>query len=387
MMNWLLRVVAALLIGIGIAGYVSVLWQRVPPFRTEFAIAFESNRSSFTNDIFLYENGRIRQLIETDEHEGHLSWSPDGSQLLYEGYRDPADLSASSFDARSNLDIWLYDIQLQAALALTNHPANDFQPAWSPDGTYIAFISVRDAPATGGADLYVLHVNTGTITRITPKSSIIAQFAWSPDSHSLAFAGRPTPVRTNPPFNIYLADVTTPGNPQVRVLLQHPDSSDLLPRFSPDGQYLTFLSDINSNQNITLVNIETSQQFNLLPAGYRMQENAAWSPAGKLVAVSAYGGSSSTSSDIHIIDVTTLSGGSGTITDTITNPRNDRSPAWSPDGKHIAFVHDQRQTGRFAYAGNCEIMVYDIATRVQHRLAKAAEGTCDNNPVWRPISG
>jgi Tol biopolymer transport system component len=69
----------------------------------------------------------------------------------------------------------------------------------------------------------------------------------------------------------------------------------------------------------------------------------------------------------------------------ISNPMQDIQPAWSPDSEMLAFVHDQRMTGRFVYAGKCEVMLYDMRMHIQQPLASVAEGVCDTAPQWRPV--
>jgi Tol biopolymer transport system component len=64
---------------------------------------------------------------------------------------------------------------------LTNHAAFDQQPAWSPDGSKIAFVSQRD----GNSEIYVMHADGSNQTRLTDDD---ANPAWSPDGRKIAFA-------------------------------------------------------------------------------------------------------------------------------------------------------------------------------------------------------
>jgi Tol biopolymer transport system component len=59
---------------------------------------------------------------------------------------------------------------------LSNHPAEDFSPAWSPDGTLIAFSTNRD----GNWEIYALNVETGEITNITKNDWEDWFPAWQP---------------------------------------------------------------------------------------------------------------------------------------------------------------------------------------------------------------
>jgi len=67
---------------------------------------------------------------------------------------------------------------------LTNHPAEDWFPAWSPDGRRIAFHSYRD----GDAEIYVMNANGSGLTRLTYQAGDDWGPSWAPDGSWIAFA-------------------------------------------------------------------------------------------------------------------------------------------------------------------------------------------------------
>ena len=69
------------------------------------------------------------------------------------------------------------------AARLTSHAADDDSPAWSPDGSRIAFVSDRD----GNREIYVMYANGSRPTRLTNAPASDSRPAWSPDGSQIAF--------------------------------------------------------------------------------------------------------------------------------------------------------------------------------------------------------
>src|SRR5205814_5226415 len=121
-------------------------------------------------------------------------------------------------------------------LRLTNNPANEYAPAWSPDGRYIAFFRSRGEaseiwmiPALGGAERKLGE--TAAPDWGGPGLS------WSPDGNFLALIDRST---SGSPLGIY---VISPETGEKRRLTSPPKGywGDFAPTFSPDGKMLAFI--------------------------------------------------------------------------------------------------------------------------------------------------
>jgi TolB protein len=98
------------------------------------SIAFSSNRNGYW-DIYLLEinSGDITRLTDTLEYEAAPSWSPDNKWLTYEAYTN------------DNLEIWIQSTTAaEERIQLTNDPAADYSPAWSPDGLSLVWSSEQD---------------------------------------------------------------------------------------------------------------------------------------------------------------------------------------------------------------------------------------------------
>jgi hypothetical protein len=137
-----------------------------------------------------------------------LDWSPTGEQLVFE------------------LDAEIYVINLDGSnrLNLTNNPdARDVEPAWSPDGSQIAFASDREA---NSFDVFVMNAGGRSLSRITEHPATDRAPTWSPDGTQMAFrAGRD---RGNPEIYVMNADGSNQAN-----LTNAPEADDTNPVWSP----------------------------------------------------------------------------------------------------------------------------------------------------------
>ena len=153
---------------------------------------------------------------------------------------------------------------------LTNHPAFDEDPTWSPDGSQIAFISDRD----GDSEIYVMNADGSGQTNLTNNPAIDADPAWSPDGTQIAFTSNRS-NRENPAPDIYVMNAD--GSNQTR--LSNNPAHNLGLAWSPDGTQIAFGSnrDVN-NFDIYVINADGSGQTRLtnIPGA---DFSPAWSPA------------------------------------------------------------------------------------------------------------
>ena len=87
-------------------------------------------------------------------------------------------------DRDGNAQIYVMDIDRTNVRRLTNNTADDFSPAWSPDGRQIVFHSDRD----GNAEIYVIAADGTNVRRLTPNTTREFSPAWSPDGTQIAFS-------------------------------------------------------------------------------------------------------------------------------------------------------------------------------------------------------
>ena len=134
-------------------------------------ISFASNRTG-NFDIYVVDiNGKnLRNLTNHPADEFDPTWSPDGRFLAYASNRE------------GNFDIYVMDMKKKEHHQLTHHLKDDLFPAWSPDGKWIAFSSKR----AGNPDIYKTNINGTHLVQLTNRGKN-GRPAWSPDSQWIAF--------------------------------------------------------------------------------------------------------------------------------------------------------------------------------------------------------
>ena len=110
---------------------------------------------------------------------------------------------------------------------LTNDPVNDWSPAWSPDGTHIAFARFFDSNQF--TDVAVINVDGTGLQRLTTASGEYP--TWSPDGTRIAFA-----TARDGNYEIYVMNAD--GSDQQR--LTNNPAYDMSPAWSPDGTHIAF---------------------------------------------------------------------------------------------------------------------------------------------------
>ncbi|MGE3191136.1 MAG: TolB family protein, partial [Vicinamibacterales bacterium] len=117
----------------------------------------------------------IDALIELGR-VGSPAVSPDGRLVAYTVRRPDWD------EDEYRTEIWLGGGD-EPARQLTRGPKSSSQPAWSPDGKWLGFVSDR----SGESQVYRLAVDGGEAERLTDTETGVNRFAWSPDGRRLAY--------------------------------------------------------------------------------------------------------------------------------------------------------------------------------------------------------
>jgi Tol biopolymer transport system component len=199
--------------------------------------------------------------------------------------------------------------------------------SWSPDGKWIAF----ESSAGSFRDLYRMDADGKGLRRLTDNREGNFEPEVSPDGRSIAFVSS-----RDGDAEVYV--MPSAGGPARRITAFHKD--DWNPRWSPDGRRLAFLSSREGSDRVYLVNADGSATLRLAGrneaalSADEQEMDPAWSPDGRHVAYTfrTRGGPTS----IRVADVAT-----GTWRNLSDGRGKDWMPAWSPDGRHIAFASER----------------------------------------------
>jgi hypothetical protein len=250
---------------------------------------------------------------------------------------------------------------------LTSNPARpgvltpDTDPAWSPDGSKIAFTRVT---ATSN-EIDVMDADGSNLTRLTggTATSLARSPSWSPDGKHIAFTGsRPGGV------DIYVMDAD--GSNEVR--LTEDPGGDAFPAWSPDGKRIAFESTRPGQIEIYVMNADGSGETRLTTSpgnGTTHGESIdpAWSPDGSLIAFAR---------DVdHQWEIFVMGADGSGLVRLTSDSVAEAYPAWSPDGSLIAY---SRGTGTIGSA------IYLMSPDGSGQRPLSSVSTYAVTPAWSP---
>jgi len=305
----------------------------VPAVTDDLVIAFYAERDGDAEIYLMNADGSTQvRLTNNAVDDVNPDWSPDGKSLVFASDRNdpnPVKCFPSCAYEIYTMDVDRAEQGLGDQRRLTDSPASDYHPTWSPDGAdeyirQIAFTSERD----GNQEIYVMEADGSQPRRLTDDPAGDMRPSWSPDGTQIAFN-----TMRDGNWDIYVMNVdgAEPGSGDQRPLTTSAEW-ELFPTWSPDGAQIAFFA-----------------------CGPQCRPNR---------------------QDIYVMDVGSAGQGSGNVRQLTDTPSIvDESPAWSPDGRQIVFQSDRD--------GNFEIYVMNSDGSGQQRLTNDWGG--DYWPVWRPV--
>ena len=251
-------------------------------------IAFLSDREGKKKQVYLLsrKGGEASKLTAYEADVSELAWSPDSKRLALvvsdvdpdaeeegDGKKDdekkktpkPIVLRRLQFkrDGEGYLrevrkHVHVFDVEKKTSVQVTSGPFDDSEPAWSPDGQSIAFVSNRTLPdpdRSQDADVYVVPAREGQVPRhLETGPGTDASPVFSPDGRWVAYvAGGDPKDLWYGASHVALAPVA--GGPS-RPLTAALDRNVTSPRFTPDGRAVLFLLEDRGNRHLARVPVE-----------------------------------------------------------------------------------------------------------------------------------
>jgi dipeptidyl aminopeptidase/acylaminoacyl peptidase len=233
--------------------------------------------------------------------------SPDGKRVVYEVQK--TNWEENAFER----NLWIGEIASGETHALTTAKKSSTNPAWSPDGRWIAFLSDRPGQIAGSAEgkkqLYVISADGGEAQQVTKVENDVNDFEWAPDSKRIAFS------------------------------MSDPETKVMKDRKEKYGEYSVVHGDYQMT-NLWMVEFSsgstTAAEPKQLTEGDKFSVgDFSCSPDGMRIAFSAQKDPdliSGETTDLYVVNVNDKA-----VKKIVSTPGPDRNPHWSPDGKKIAF--------------------------------------------------
>ncbi len=287
-----------------------------------------------------------------------------------------------------NSEIFVMDQDGSNQTNLTNNPATDQMPSWSPAGSSIAFSSTRGQIFYFPGNIYLLDASTGNVTQRTtwPDSTDtrIISPTWSPLGDKLLFINICFLCIPGPSPSSQFEVINSTGPPMERRILKFPGIVNSV-SWSPDGTRIAFAIthfDFRTlprriTSSIYVVNSDGSGVTKIAevsgPDNTRsnrlLDGSPVWSPDGTRLLFTGH-----QTGDAEIYSVNSAGGDLQRLTN---NVANDGNAVWSPDGSKIAFTSDR--------SGNQDIYLMEANGNNQLRLTTSTDD--EFAPSWQNLGG
>lgn len=256
-----------------------------------------------------------------------------------------------SRSADDDEEIWIMNADGTNPVRLTTG-AWDENPAWSPDGSKIAFDTDRNT--TNARRVFVMNADGTGFMPLTSDQWDNVRPAWSPDGRMIAFSSQ----QDNAAYGLYIMES---GGRNITRLFSGQFEDH--PSWSPDGSKIAFQR--RNPDDIYAVDLDKGTIMALTTTG--MESEPEWSPDGSRIVFTSRRDRAAGGFEIYVMN----SDGSNPVNLT-RHPAWDFMPTWSPDGTRLAFVSNRD--------GNLEIYVMNADGTGLTRLTYNTEN--DFAPDW-----
>lgn len=264
-------------------------------------------------------------VSNSDRLDEDVNWSADGVKLAFDAFGEGAQIWSMNADGSAQTD-------------LTNNTDTDaFLPAWSPDGTQVAY-SQAD-PASNSDGIWVMNADGSNQHEVIPPTDI----------------------------------------PETGFV------ENLFPNWSPDGARIAYSREVNDEgqqidtSQIWVANADGSGTPQNVSNNADWDEDPNWSPNGAQLAFDKYPGDNDVPAEIWVMNAD----GSGAHQVTFPTDSSDVGAAFSPDGTQIAYESDPFTI--IKGERNQEIWVVNADGSNDHQVSSPPGGFDDYLPDWQPV--
>lgn len=261
--------------------------------------------------------------------------------------------------------IWLMNAQGEDFFQVTNMEEGACQPAWSPDGEKLVFISPCEENAKHyfGTQLYIINMNgTGLVALPTFEKGAYAP-AWSPDGKKIAF----TAIQEDYYHQIY---TITLENGTIKKISDG-DARDFHPSWSADGKQIVFISTRNGPYQIWVMLADGSSPQRFSASKDLENTHPVWSPDGTMILFTQQ-----TSDKLFVVKQATYAEGGLHEERIYQGYAPSKEGNYSSDGNWIVFESWPTEDT------NHDIYILAVGEEKPHRLT--TDPAYDFDPVWRP---